>query len=66
MSSNYENECNNADAFCVALMAVFFYMFIMLSWLIVYDTGSEKTKSLLMWDSLTDDPLIAWYMSSKW
>ena len=65
MSSNKnEDYSNHVDACCFAVMAVLFYMFIMLSWLIVYDTGSDQTKSFLIWDALTDDPFIAWYMSS--
>lgn len=65
MSSHDDNDYNNhADAFCFVLFGVLLYMLLMLCWLIVYDTGSEQTKNFLIWDALTDDPLIAWYMSS--
>jgi hypothetical protein len=61
MSSNDDNDYrNHTDACCFVVFGVVFYIFFMLSWLIVYDTGSEQTKTFLMWEALTDDPLIAW------
>jgi len=50
--------------FCFAVVIGLLYIWFMLSWMVAYDTGDKSTQDFLFWDAVTDDPFIAWYMSS--
>lgn len=55
---------DNSDSFCFAVIIGILYIWFMFSWMVAYDTGDQQTKDFLFWDAVTDDPFIAWYMSS--
>jgi len=53
------------EHFCFSLVLAIVSIWFMFAWMVAYETGDKSTQDFLYWDAVTDDPFIAWYMSSN-
>ena len=55
---------NPEENFCFMMVMGLVTIWFMFAWMVTYETGDKSTQDFLFWDAVTDDPFIAWYMSS--